>query len=212
MKHSPLLMFASRQPLIASRAALKLYAFADTLGNRRFLRPWCRNSFPCHFVSLLHYASISGWERTVDLLLDHGADPRQTCMTGETALHFAVSLRHGKAAETLLKRSQDLVNEADKVRVFIAEQSPRTPSVFSKISSTQENTPFLRGKKEAVRPLNEFVQCSNGARDINCTHRKKTLRRIKHSEWGCVGSRLVSTRVKATSRQRPPSRHCRDAW
>lgn len=70
----------------------------------------------CHFVaSLLHYASISGWERTVDLLLDHGADPRQTCMTGETALHFAVSLRHGEAAETLLKRSRDLVNEADKV-------------------------------------------------------------------------------------------------
>ena len=52
----------------------------------------------------------------MDLLLDHGADPRQTCMTGETALHFAVSLRHGEAAEALLKRSQDLVNEADKVR------------------------------------------------------------------------------------------------
>eukprot|EP00752_Nemacystus_decipiens_P013475 g11934.t1 len=67
-----------------------------------------------HDYSLLHYASISGWERTVDLLLDHGADPRQTCMTGETALHFAVSLGHGEAAETLLKRSQDLVNEADK--------------------------------------------------------------------------------------------------
>lgn len=54
----------------------------------------------------------------MDLLLDHGADPRQTCMTGETALHFAVSLRHGEAAETLLKRSQDLVNEADKVGVL----------------------------------------------------------------------------------------------
>ncbi|CAM9339806.1 unnamed protein product, partial [Pylaiella littoralis] len=63
---------------------------------------------------LLHYASICGWEGTIDLLLDHGADPRQTCMTGETALHFAVALKHGEAAETLLKRSQDLVNEADK--------------------------------------------------------------------------------------------------
>ncbi|CBJ33235.1 ankyrin repeat protein [Ectocarpus siliculosus] len=51
---------------------------------------------------------------TIDLLLEHGIDPRQTCMTGETALHFAVSLRHGEAAEILLKRSQDLVNEADK--------------------------------------------------------------------------------------------------
>lgn len=66
-------------------------------------------------VSLLHYASISGWEGTIDLLLEHGIDPRQTCMTGETALHFAVSLRHGEAAEILLKRSSDLVNEADKV-------------------------------------------------------------------------------------------------
>ncbi|CAN0397160.1 unnamed protein product, partial [Ectocarpus sp. 13 AM-2016] len=66
-------------------------------------------------VSLLHYASISGWEGTIDLLLEHGIDPRQTCMTGETALHFAASLRHGEAAEILLKHSQDLVNEADKV-------------------------------------------------------------------------------------------------
>lgn len=57
----------------------------------------------------------------MDLLLDHGADPRQTCMTGETALHFAVSLRHVEAAETLLKRSQDLVNEADKVRVLLSK-------------------------------------------------------------------------------------------
>ncbi|CAM9167516.1 unnamed protein product [Scytosiphon promiscuus] len=67
-----------------------------------------------HDYSLLHYASISGWEGTIDLLLDHGADPRQTCMTGETALHFAVSLEHREAAEILLKRSRDLVNEADK--------------------------------------------------------------------------------------------------
>lgn len=74
-----------------------------------------RFSLSNHLVSLLHYASICGWEGTIDLLLDHGADPRQTCMTGETALHFAVALKHGEAAETLLKRSQDLVNEADKV-------------------------------------------------------------------------------------------------
>lgn len=36
-------------------------------------------------------------------------------MTGETALHFAVSLHHGKAAEVLLKGCPSLVNEADKV-------------------------------------------------------------------------------------------------
>lgn len=66
-------------------------------------------------LSLLHYAAISGWESTIALLLDHGADPRQTCMTGETALHFAVSLKHGEAAEMMLKRCRDLVNEADKV-------------------------------------------------------------------------------------------------
>lgn len=61
---------------------------------------------------------MSGWEGTTALLLDHGADPRQTCMTGETALHFAVSLNHGEAAEMLLKRCRDLVNEADKVGVL----------------------------------------------------------------------------------------------
>ncbi|CAN0428512.1 unnamed protein product [Ectocarpus sp. 12 AP-2014] len=72
------------------------------------------NVLDMHDYSLLHYASISGWEGTIDLLLEHGIDPRQTCMTGETALHFAVSLRHGEAAEILLKHSQDLVNEADK--------------------------------------------------------------------------------------------------
>lgn len=65
--------------------------------------------------SLLHYAAISGWEGTVGLLMDHGADPRQTCLTGETALHFAVALGHGKAAEVLLKRCPALVNEGDKV-------------------------------------------------------------------------------------------------
>ncbi|CAN0080564.1 unnamed protein product [Ectocarpus sp. 4 AP-2014] len=72
------------------------------------------NVLDMHDYSLLHYASISGWGGTIDLLLEHGIDPRQTCMTGETALHFAVSLRHGEAAEILLNRSQDLVNEADK--------------------------------------------------------------------------------------------------
>lgn len=80
---------------------------------------------PHSLTSLLHYASISGWEDTINLLLDHGADPRQTCMTGETALHFAVSLQHAAAAETLLKRSQDLVNEADKVSALTSEASQR---------------------------------------------------------------------------------------
>lgn len=101
--------------LFARRAALKLLNRSFPWHTRRLINmvPW---SLPLyHLASLLHYACISGWERTVDFLLDHGADPRQTCMTGETALHFAVSLRHGEAAETLLKRSQDLVNEADKV-------------------------------------------------------------------------------------------------
>ena len=65
--------------------------------------------------SLLHYAAISGWEGTIALLLEHGVDPRQTCLTGEMALHFAVLLRHGKAAEALLKGCPDLVDEADKV-------------------------------------------------------------------------------------------------
>lgn len=66
-------------------------------------------------LSLLHYAAISGWEGTAGLLLDNGLDPRQTCATGETALHFAVSLRHGKAAEMILKRCPDIVDEADEV-------------------------------------------------------------------------------------------------
>lgn len=67
--------------------------------------------------SLLHYAAISGWEGTIDLLLDHGADPQQTCVTGETALHLAVSLQHVKAAGVLLDRCPQILNEADKVRL-----------------------------------------------------------------------------------------------
>ncbi len=94
--------------------------------------------------SLLHYASISGWEGTIDLLLDHGADPRQTCMTGETALHFAVSLRHGAAAETLLKRSQDLVNEADKVMSALPNNSI---NAFAKWPFGWWNLPSTKGRQ-----------------------------------------------------------------
>ncbi|CAM9750068.1 unnamed protein product [Chrysoparadoxa australica] len=66
-----------------------------------------------HSFTCLHYAVINGWIDTVELLLSKGAKVEQTCQSGETALHFAMELKHGAIAEMLLERQPNLVNEAD---------------------------------------------------------------------------------------------------
>ncbi|CAM9386173.1 unnamed protein product, partial [Choristocarpus tenellus] len=55
------------------------------------------------FGSVLHYAAINGWEKTLELLLRKGADAQHVCITGETSLHFAVAFQHINAAKVLLK-------------------------------------------------------------------------------------------------------------
>ncbi|CAM9698882.1 unnamed protein product [Discosporangium mesarthrocarpum] len=67
-----------------------------------------------HGYSMLHYAAIRGWENSLKLLLRHGSHPLQTCVTGETALHFAASFRHHKAVDVLLDECPELLNEADQ--------------------------------------------------------------------------------------------------
>lgn len=66
-------------------------------------------------------------------------------MTGETALHFAVGLRHGEAAEVLLKRCPTLVNEADKVCASLRELTAfRTGTTYyGRLKSAINNRQYI---------------------------------------------------------------------
>eukprot|EP00903_Cladosiphon_okamuranus_P017459 g16081.t1 len=168
-----------------------------------------------HDYSLLHYASISGWERTVDLLLDHGADPRQTCMTGETALHFAVSLGHGEAAETLLKRSRDLVNEADKVcgclwTMDYIDEVTHEEEAFSLLEGQAEEKIRWRLKKEEE----ERLKLARAARDREAdAARKKALK--AYGQWVPYADKMgrgifYYNKVSRESRRQPPEDYVKD--
>eukprot|EP00953_Heterococcus_sp_UTEX-ZZ885_P005620 3499-Heterococcus_DN1.PRE.3 len=72
------------------------------------------NALDMHGYSCLHYAAMLGWHESVEMLLTAGADASQKCLTGETALLFAIEKGHGAAAETLLLAVPTLVDESDK--------------------------------------------------------------------------------------------------
>ena len=69
--------------------------------------------------TLLMIACQIGIPETIQLLLENGADPVATTRSEKTALTFAVTYGHLRAAEMILKKNPDLINYTDMGLFFI---------------------------------------------------------------------------------------------